>query len=60
MDSEFCGELEDGVGGNVRGDVIVSFALIADVDEAVINAHFEFGGGLIAASLVVVEFFQTL
>lgn len=34
--------------------------LIADVDEAVVDAHFELGGRGVPGSLVVVEFFETL
>lgn len=41
----------------MRGDIFVSFALVADVDEAVVNAHFKFGGGGVVRSLFGVKLF---
>lgn len=57
---EACGELEYGMGGDVRRDVLVSLLLVADVDETVVHAHFELRRRLVAAALVLVEFFQAL
>jgi hypothetical protein len=58
--SELGGEDEYGVGCDVLGYGLRAFFLIANVDEAVVDAHFKLGGGLIPAPLVFVEFFQTL
>lgn len=45
---------------DVVGDLLVPFPLVPDVDETVVYTHLELGGGLVAATLVLVELFQTL
>jgi hypothetical protein len=60
VQSELRRQLEHGVVGDRGGDLFVPFPLVTDVDQAVVDAHFEFVGRFVAASLVLVEFFQTL
>lgn len=40
-------------------DLLMSFPLITYVDEAMVYSHFEFCWGLVAATLVFIELFQT-
>jgi hypothetical protein len=50
-------KLEDRMGCNMRRDIFVSFLLVTNVDEAVVNAHFKFGWRFVATTLIFVEFF---
>lgn len=58
--SELSGEAKDGMIPDVVGDLLVSFPLVPDVDETVVHTHLEFCRCLVAATLVLVELFQTL
>lgn len=58
--SELGRKAEDRVIPNVVGDLFVPFPLVPDVDETVVHTHLEFCRCLVAATLVLVELFQTL
>ena len=45
------------MGGECGREVFMAFLLVPNVDEAVVDTHFEFGWGVVAASLVFVELF---
>lgn len=58
--SELSGEAKNGVIPDVVGDLFVTFSLVPNVDETVVHTHLEFCRCLVAATLVLVELFQTL
>jgi len=43
-----------------RWNVVMPFALVADMNETMIDAHLEFIWRLVATTLIFVEFFETL
>lgn len=58
--SELSCKAKDGVVPDVIRNLLVPLPLVPDVDEAMVHTHLELGGGLVAATLVLVELFQTL
>jgi hypothetical protein len=58
--SKAGGEFENRVFSDVQRDIFVSFFLVAYMDEAVVDTHFEFCGRFVSAPLVLIELFQTL
>ena len=60
MLAKFAGKEKNRVRKDCGRNVIVSFALVADMDETMIYAHLEFIGRLIAIALVLIKFLETL
>lgn len=60
MQPEFRGKLEDGMRKYILRYVVLPFALIPDMYQAMVYAHFELCGGRICATLVGVELLETL
>jgi len=60
VDAKVCSEFENGMGGDVVWDVFVTFFLVANMDETMINTHFELSGRLVSSPLVFIELFETL
>jgi hypothetical protein len=51
---------KDRIRKDMRWYIVSPLLLISNVDKAMIDAHFKFGGRLIFASLIFVELFETL
>jgi hypothetical protein len=60
MLAKFRGKQKDGMGKDGFWNVIMAFALIADMDETVIYAHLELVRRLVAVPLVFIKLFKTL
>lgn len=48
------------MGEDGRWEIVMPFALVADMDEAMIYAHFKLIRGLVAIALVLVKLLETL
>lgn len=60
MLAKFSGEQVDGMGEDGSWYVIMAFALITNMDEAVIYAHLKLIWRLVTVALVFIELFETL
>jgi hypothetical protein len=60
MLTKFGGKEKNRVGEDGGWNVVVPFALVADMDETMIYAHLEFVGRLVAIALVSIKFLETL
>jgi len=60
MLAKFGGKEKNRVGEDGGRNVVVSFALVADMDETMIYAHLELVGRLVAIALVPIKFLETL
>ena len=54
------GKEEDRVGEDGRWNILVPFALVANMDETMIYAHLEFIRRLVAIALIFIKFFEAL
>jgi len=57
---EFCDQREHRVVQDMARDVVMSLLLIPDVNQAVVNPHLELCRRFKLATLVLIEFLQTL
>jgi hypothetical protein len=60
MLAKFGGKEKNRMGEDGGWHVVVSFALVADMDETMIYAHLELVGRLVAIALVPIKFLETL
>jgi hypothetical protein len=60
MLAKLGGKEKNWVGEDGGWNVVVPFALVADMDEAMIYAHLELVGRLVAVALVSIKFLETL
>lgn len=58
--AKLSGKEEDRVGEDGRWNILVPFALVANMDETMIYAHLEFIRGLVAIALIFIKFFEAL
>lgn len=54
------GKEENRVREDGRWDIVMTFALVADMNETMIYAHFKFIWRLVAITLIFVKLFETL
>ena len=60
MLAKFGGKEKDRVGEDGGWNVVVPFALVADMDETMIYAHLELVGRLVAITLIPIKFLEAL
>jgi hypothetical protein len=60
MLTKFGGKEKNWVGENGGWNVVVPFALVADMDETMVYAHLEFVGRLVVIALVPIKFLEAL
>jgi hypothetical protein len=60
MLAKFGGKEKNRVGEDGGWNVVVPFALVADMDETMIYAHLELVGRLVTIALVPIKFLETL
>lgn len=60
MLAKFGGKEKNRMGEDGGWNVVVPFALVADMDETMIYAHLKLVGRLVAIALVPIKFLETL
>lgn len=48
------------MGGDVFRDIFMSLLLVTDMNESVVDTHFEFCWRFVSAALIFIKFFQAL